>query len=75
MALIDEIWTNLESSNLLAARYDREKEELHIRFKRGGHYKYFDVRESVFEDLLNASSHGKFFHAYIRDTYQYERVE
>ncbi len=65
----------VESSNLAAAGYDEEKEELYIEFKSGGLYKYSDVPYNVFKDLLDADSKGQYFHKYIRNGgYSYERL-
>ncbi|MDE7324342.1 MAG: KTSC domain-containing protein, partial [Lachnospiraceae bacterium] len=39
------------------------------RFNSGSLYAYYNVPESVYSGLMNASSHGKYFHAYIRGRY------
>lgn len=42
---------------------------LHIRFHSGGLYSYSNVPLSIYEGLMSASSHGKYFHAHIRGRY------
>jgi hypothetical protein len=43
---------------------------LEIEFKSGRIYQYFDVPETVYQELMTAPSHGKFFNAYIRSVYR-----
>ena len=47
----------VESSNFASIGYDLEKEILEIEFNHGGVYQYFDVPQSVYEELMNADSH------------------
>lgn len=62
------------SSSLLASiGYDAENEILEVEFNHGGVYQYFDVPEDVYEELMNAPSHGVYFSANIRNDYQYEK--
>ncbi len=64
----------VESSNLASIGYDSEKEILEIEFNHGGVYQYFDVPQSVYEELMNADSHGKYFSANIRNDYNYVKL-
>jgi len=64
----------VESSNLASVGYDVENEILEVEFKHGGVYQYFDVPESVYADLMNADSHGKYFMHNIKDDYEYEKL-
>lgn len=52
---------SVESSNLASIGYDAENEILEIEFNHGGVYQYFDVPENVYEELMNADSHGQYF--------------
>lgn len=36
-------------------------------------YRYFEVPEHVYEDLMNAGSHGSFFSHNIKNTYHFEK--
>lgn len=60
------------SSNLNSVGY--ENGTLYIAFNSGGLYSYSNVPENVFHELLNASSKGKYFHAYINGHYAYTRI-
>lgn len=64
----------VESSNLASIGYDAENEILEVEFKHGGVYQYFDVPENVYDELMNASSHGVYFSANIRNDYEYEKM-
>ncbi|MEZ4969420.1 MAG: KTSC domain-containing protein [Flavobacteriaceae bacterium] len=65
---------SVQSSNLASVGYDAENEILEIEFNHGGVYQYFDVPENVYEELMNASSHGVYFSANIRNDYEYEKM-
>jgi hypothetical protein len=70
----EDNWHLLVSSNLYGCRYDAGEEVLHVRFKSGSEYQYFDVPEHVFDSLITAESAGKYFHKNIREAYIYERT-
>jgi hypothetical protein len=62
------------SSNLASIGYDADNQILEIEFNHGGVYQYFDVPEDVYEDLMNADSHGKYFVSNIKDDYEYQKT-
>jgi len=64
----------VESSNLASIGYDKENEILEIEFNHGGIYQYFDVPIEEYKALMNADSHGSYFHHNIRDVYEYEKL-
>jgi hypothetical protein len=64
----------VSSSNLRWVDYDEWTGTLTIGFHSGRVYRYYGVGYQTFVGLLQASSHGKFFHAEIRDQYRYSRV-
>ncbi len=64
----------VSSSNLASIGYDEDNQILEIEFNHGGVYQYFDVPEDVYEDLMNADSHGKYFVANIKDDYEYQKL-
>ncbi|MDR0605293.1 MAG: KTSC domain-containing protein [Bacteroidales bacterium] len=64
----------VESSNLASIGYDSENEILEVEFNHGGIYQYFDVPHDVYEELMNAESHGKYFSANIRNDYEYQKL-
>jgi len=59
----------VESSNLASVGYDEHEEILEIEFQHGGVYQYFDVPKKVYEELMNADSHGIYFNVNIRNKY------
>lgn len=56
----------ISSSNLASAGYDVESQTLEIEFVNGTIYQYFNVPESIYSGLMSASSHGRYFSAYIQ---------
>ncbi len=64
----------VDSSNLHSVGYDSSTMTLEIEFKSGGIYQYYGVPKEVYEQLLAASSLGKFFHANIRNVYRYGKI-
>ena len=63
----------VQSSDLRAVDYDWGG-TLTVEFHSGGVYEYYGVPPSEYAALLNASSHGKFFHARIKNRYRYRRI-
>jgi hypothetical protein len=64
----------VSSSNLRSVGYDHLQQILEIEFHNGGIYQYFGVPEHIYSSLMAASSHGSYFHAFIRESYRYRRV-
>jgi hypothetical protein len=64
----------VESSNLYSVGYDPDTQTLEIEFRTGGIYEYYDVPKAVYQQLMTAPSHGRFFHAYIRNVYRYRKI-
>lgn len=62
------------SSNLSSIGYNAEKQILEIEFNNGGIYHYFNVPSSLYDRLMSANSHGKFFHQYIRGRYSDKKI-
>lgn len=62
----------VSSSNLASVSY--QDGILEVAFKSGSVYQYTGVPESVYEALMSAPSHGKFFAAFIRNNYPYRQV-
>jgi hypothetical protein len=65
---------HVESSNLASIGYNAKNEILEVEFNHGGIYQYFDVPENVYEELMNADSHGVYFSENIRNVYKYQKV-
>lgn len=60
----------LGSSMMASAGYDSVTRILEIEFATGSVYQYFDVPLDVYQDLLDAPSHGRIFHNRIRDAFE-----
>ena len=65
----------VNSSNLATVAYDPWEGTLAIGFHGGRLYEYYDVSCDEYLGLLHATSHGKYFHAHIRDHYAYRRLQ
>lgn len=61
------------SSNLESVGYDPNTSTLEIEF-HNGLYEYYNVPESIYRGLIAAASHGEFFHQYIKDQYQFNKL-
>ena len=65
---------SVESNYLQSVGYDASEQVLEIEFKSGEVYQYKDVPIVVYTDLMNASSHGKYFNANIKDVYPNQKL-
>lgn len=71
----------LKSSNIDWAAYDKDSNTMYVAFlpkannTDGSVYAYDDVPEDIFDGLLNAGSHGRYFWVKIRNkNYKYQRI-
>ncbi|WP_409297738.1 KTSC domain-containing protein [Peribacillus sp. SCS-26] len=67
------IMQRVQSSNLVAVGYDDVTNTLYIQFKNGT-YKYFNVPDNIYRNLMNAYSKGEYHAEYIKDAFRYQRV-
>ncbi|MEV1736302.1 KTSC domain-containing protein, partial [Pseudomonas aeruginosa] len=44
-------------------------------FLNGRVYEYYGVPESIYTDLMGASSHGIYFRAHIMNSFSYQRTQ
>ena len=65
----------VESSCVSAIAFSIEKNILHIEFRNGLAYEYFDVPSSLHQDLLSAPSKGAFVTRFIRGRFPFRRLE
>ncbi len=63
-----------ESSTIVRFGYDQNNHILCVEFKNGGQYQYFDVPDSVFEQMKSAGSKGQFLALNIKGRYRYARI-
>src|SRR5690606_32995739 len=61
------------SSNIASIGYDAKKKVLEIEFHHGAVYKYFDVPEKVYEDLMGSPSLGAYFMNELKDKFNYQK--
>ncbi len=64
----------VSSSNLHSVGYDNNTHTLEIQFNTGSVYQYSNGPLHIYQGLMNASSHGPYFHQFIRDVYPYRRI-
>lgn len=63
------------STNIRSIGYDGQSQILEIEFHSGGIYQYFNVLSTIFNNLMSASSHGSYFHRYIKGQYQSTKIK
>ena len=63
----------IASSNLTAAGYDEDTKTLHLAFKNAT-YTYEGVDKDTYNELLNSTSKGAFFHSQIKGRYRQARL-
>lgn len=56
----------VSSSNISAIGYEKQSQILEISFLNGSIYQYYDFPEHLYSGLMNASSHGRYLNAYIK---------
>lgn len=65
---------SVASSNVSSIGYDPATETLEVEFWSGWVYQYYNIPENVYEQLIKASSKGRFLHTQIKNAYPYSRV-
>ena len=69
-------FTPVESSMILAVRYNDEAQHLDIIFRTGDKYRYKKVPPLEFTGLMSAKSKGQYMHKRILGgRYDYERID
>ena len=61
------------SSAIRWAAYKADRRELHVFFRGGGAYTYFDVPPEVYDRLMDAPSRGAYLNAHVKGHYRCER--
>ena len=67
-------WHPLASSVIARAAYDEPSRTLSIEFRSGTLYEYFDVPQTIYQELVEAPSAGGYFAENIRDIYRFART-
>ena len=65
---------SVSSSDIRSIGYDPSEHILEIAFLSGGVYQYEGVPEYVYKELMNASSHGKYFAAHIKNVFPTHKI-
>lgn len=65
---------NVASSCLKGFNYCNESKVMCIKFISDSEYAYYDVPETLHSEFMNADSYGKFFNAYIKNRYNYIKI-
>jgi hypothetical protein len=63
------------SSMIVSVGYDEPTRVLEIEFTSGVVYRYTDVPVDLYDALLDAPSHGRFFQNQIRNAFPCHRAE
>ena len=61
--------TPVTSTNIKSIGYDESTKTLEVEFKNGGLYRYSGVPENIYNNLMNAGSHGEFLAIFIKGKY------
>ena len=64
----------ITSTSMISIGYDATAEILEIEFMKGGAYQYSGVPESVYDEMMNSDSKGKYYHANINKKYPFSKV-
>ena len=63
------------SRSLASVGYDAGSRTLEVEFQSGAVYQYAGVPHAVAQSLVRARSIGAYFSRFVRDGYEYMRVE
>lgn len=64
------------SSNLASVGYDPSSSILEVEFNNGSIYQYYDVPTQIYNDLMSASSHGKYLDQNVKKGgYSYRKIK
>jgi hypothetical protein len=64
----------VSSSNISSVGFDTDTQTLEIEFTNGNIYQYFDVPFTIYEELMQAESKGRFLSSQIKGVYRYARL-
>jgi KTSC domain len=64
----------VESSHFAAVGYDPAAREMEIEFKNGAVYSYHGVPREFHDTMMNADSHGAFFHKNVKPFFKARKI-
>jgi len=62
------------SSTIVEVEYYKEEKNLDVTFKTNKTYRYSEVEEEVFKELIAAESLGKYLNANIKNKYNHQVI-
>lgn len=65
----------VDSSVLTALTYDAAARTLDVEFRSGVIYRYLAVPQATYDELMRASSKGRYFNQRIRDRFRTEQLQ
>jgi hypothetical protein len=66
--------TPVTSTNVASIGYDPNTMTLEVEFRNGSVYQYFDVPETVYQELASASSVGTYLNQNIKVAYRCAQI-
>lgn len=72
---MNDKWILVESSNINKISFDLSTQDLIINFKPNNTYKYKNIPYYIWEGLIESESKGKFFHKFIKEKFEYEKLK
>jgi len=57
------------SSAIDAVGYDKDRQQMFIKFKQGDTYTFCRVPEGIYQGLLSANSKGRYYDDFIKDKF------
>ncbi len=65
----------VNSSSIRSVGYDATLRIMEIEFDSGGIYQYFDTPQHLYQEMMSATSKGKFFDSnIIKHHYRYRKI-
>lgn len=64
----------VKSTNVQSVGYDQQQRHLEVKFRGGTHYRYFNVPQDVYDDLMGSESVGQAFHTLIKGKFEHEKL-
>jgi hypothetical protein len=65
---------SLNSTTLKTAAYQNHSQVLALEFCSGALYHYFGVCQSIYEQLLEAESKGRYYNQHIRNRFAFTKL-
>lgn len=62
------------STNVASVGYDSKSQTLEVEYQNSTIYQYYDVPETVYEELTKAQSVGSFLNAQVKPVFRYARL-